>query len=70
MKKLLAATIIMTSLVSPVVMNQSAEAATKLEKKTIVLPKINQTNINQMKKGTYIYHGVRLGMTKNKLKKK
>ncbi|TDM42118.1 hypothetical protein ETI06_03040 [Macrococcoides goetzii] len=70
MKKLFAATIIMTSLVSPVVMNQSAEAATKLEKKTIVLPKINQTNINQMKKGTYSYHGVRLGMTKKQVEEK
>lgn len=67
MKKLLAATIIMTSIVSPVVMNQSAEAATKLEKKTILLPKINQTNINQMKKGTYTYHDIRLGMTKKQV---
>ncbi len=54
MKKLLAATIIMASLVSPVVMNQSAEAATKLEKKTIVLPKINQTNRTTKMKHTAI----------------
>lgn len=67
MKKLLAATIIMTSLVSPVVMNQSAEAATKLEKKTIYLPKFNKATFDQMKKGTYKYHGVGLGMTKKQV---
>lgn len=67
MKKLLAATIIMTSIVSPVVMNQSAEAATKLEKKTIYLPKFNKATFDQMKKGTYKYHGVGLGMTKKQV---
>ncbi|WP_414047973.1 hypothetical protein ACMGE7_04690 [Macrococcus equi] len=70
MKKLLAATIITTSLVSPMVMNQSAEAAMNLAKKTIELPKINQTNINQMKKGTFKYHGVGLGMTNKQVEDK
>ncbi|WP_414049442.1 hypothetical protein [Macrococcus animalis] len=67
MKKLLAATMIATSLVSPMVINHSAEAATLLEKKTIVLPEINKTNITQMKKGTFTYQGVRLGMTKKQV---
>ncbi|WP_414043389.1 hypothetical protein ACMGE9_00960 [Macrococcus sp. EM39E] len=70
MKKLLAATIITTALVSPVVMNQSAEAATHLEKKTIVLPQFNKTNVEQMKKGTFKYQDVGLGMTKQQVDKK
>lgn len=36
MKKLLAATMITTSLVSPMVMNQSAEAVTSLAKKQLL----------------------------------
>ncbi|WP_414051288.1 hypothetical protein [Macrococcus animalis] len=70
MKKLLLTTMITTSLVSPIIMNQSAEAATNLAKKTISAPPINKTTITQMKKGIYKYQGVGLGMTKAEVEAK